>query len=145
MLGDAFGFVDPMLSPGVFMALESAALADKHILSGDSADGDELYLREIQLWHQAWSELIEYFYDGRILMMGEMRNHIRSQGGLSLSRVAEPIISRVLAQMVGGIATRSRFNQSALMHSCQHLIQDENLQQSLAIASMATEADRVAA
>ncbi len=28
MLGDAFGFVDPMLSPGLFMALESASLLD---------------------------------------------------------------------------------------------------------------------
>ena len=29
LLGDAFGFVDPMLSPGVFMALESASELDR--------------------------------------------------------------------------------------------------------------------
>lgn len=39
LLGDAFGFVDPMLSPGLFMALESAVLLDRLIFEKNEGGG----------------------------------------------------------------------------------------------------------
>lgn len=132
LLGDALGFVDPMLSPGVFMALESAVTLDKLLFSKqlnsqtqiDKASAE--YFAQIQHWHEAWSRLIKYFYDGRILSMGEMRDHIRDNAGIfSISRYAEPIVSRVLSQLVSGVATRSEFNQASLFHTCRYLIQDK--------------------
>jgi flavin-dependent dehydrogenase len=128
LLGDALGFVDPMLSPGVFMALESASLADQHVFNqqphsyADFKQKSSRYFDEIKQWHCAWNELIQYFYDGRILCLGEQRSNIRNARNFSLSRIAEPIVSRTLAKMVGGIATRSKFNQAALRHTCRHLI-----------------------
>jgi len=78
------------------------------------------------MWHDAWSRLINYFYDGRILSMGEIRNHIRHEASaFSASKIAEPWVSRVLSQLVSGVATRSQFKHAVLHHTCRHLIQDK--------------------
>lgn len=130
LLGDALGFVDPMLSPGVFMALESAQLVDRYLFAKplqsplNYQQAANNYFSEVKAWHAAWGELIEYFYNGRILLLGEQRSAIRASGGFSFSKAAESIVSRSLAQMVGGIATRSRLKQAALRHTCKHLLTD---------------------
>jgi flavin-dependent dehydrogenase len=74
LVGDAFGFVDPMLSPGVCMAMESAhELAKAVRANGASKSG--LAPRLAEYWHwfaatlSAWQNLIDYFYDGRIFAM----------------------------------------------------------------------------
>jgi len=132
LLGDALGFVDPMLSPGVFMALESAVVLDKLMFSRPVTTQTQAnragaeYFAQMQHWHESWSRLIKYFYDGRILSMGEVRDHIRANAGVfSLSRYAEPIVSRMLSQLVSGVATRSELNQATLYHTCRHLIRDK--------------------
>lgn len=128
LLGDALGFVDPMLSPGVFMALESAAMMDALVFAptnNNFANGAQTYYDHMLDWHDAWGKLIAYFYDGRMLSMGEMRNHIQQQSGpFSLSRYAEPIVSRALSQLVSGVKTRGTLQQAILHHACRHLIKD---------------------
>lgn len=132
LLGDALGFVDPMLSPGVFMALESASLVDHFVFHNPPktpaayVHQTEQYLRAVHKWHAAWNELIQYFYEGHILTMGEQRKQIQSSRGFSLSKIAEPLVSRVLAQMVAGRTTRSRFHRQALHHTFRHLIKSED-------------------
>lgn len=132
LLGDALGFVDPMLSPGVFMALESACLVDHYLFRNQPSTTENYvqqsaqYFNAAQEWHNAWSELIEYFYNGQILTLGEQRNQIQSSGGFSLSKFAEPLVSRILAQMVAGNSTRSRFHRQALYHTFHHLIKSKD-------------------
>ena len=81
MIGDAFGFVDPMLSPGVFLALRSSEqLADAMtpwlrrraiptpaeldaVLTTYAADQSEML--------SAWLELVAYLYDGRLAALIE--------------------------------------------------------------------------
>jgi flavin-dependent dehydrogenase len=128
LLGDALGFVDPMLSPGVFMALESASLLDELVFSNRQADPNKQfieYFSKVKHWHDSWSQLIKYFYDGRILKMGVMRDHIRSQGSMfSISKVAEPIVSRALARLVSGVSTESKVDHAVLQQTCKHLINE---------------------
>ncbi|MBX2847508.1 MAG: NAD(P)/FAD-dependent oxidoreductase [Acidiferrobacterales bacterium] len=132
LLGDALGFVDPMLSPGVFMALESASLLDKHVFS--QHEHNELqreqaldqYYRDIQEWHKAWSHLIEYFYDGRLLSLGERRpNFTDDSPRYSFPRFADSLVGKMLAQLVSGAGTRSGFYQGALYRTCQLLCRDK--------------------
>lgn len=76
MVGDAFGFIDPMLSPGVFLALRSAELlanalapwlgrraipspAELEPALASYAEGQNAML-------SAWLELVAYLYDGRL-------------------------------------------------------------------------------
>ena len=133
LLGDSFGFVDPMLSPGVFMGMESAVLLDK-VISKKRATVDfnqsiardlQAYSNDIMQWHNAWDSLISYFYDGRLLSMANVRKNIQQNSGrFSLPRLMEPKISRALSSLVSGIKTRSSFNQSVLMHSCKFMLKD---------------------
>ncbi len=149
LLGDALGFVDPMLSPGVFMALESAVLLDRAIARASDSQPSiassnqpsmqqscAQYYSQMRDWHDAWSRLINYFYDGRILSMGKMRDHIRQQSTFwSISRYAEPLVSRVLSQLVSGVGTRSDFNHAVLHHTTQALIKDKTCLQKYQISS----------
>ena len=136
LVGDALGFVDPMLSPGVFLALQSAQLLDAHLdkqlLGGqnsakENAQNLDKYYQEMRSWHMAWSSLIEYFYDGRLLRLGEMRTEILSgDRRLSLARIPEWFISRVLAQLISGGGTRSGFYQKALSFVCKRLLENDD-------------------
>jgi flavin-dependent dehydrogenase len=140
LLGDALGFVDPMLSPGVFLTLESASLLDELIFKPKTLSAAkrtqqlDLYYQEMLDWHNAWRSLIEYFYDGRILSLGEMHTEIHaSNRKLSFGKLAEPIISNVISRLISGAGTRSKFNKVALSQTCKHLTTDETLLAAYAI------------
>lgn len=108
LVGDALGFVDPMLSPGVFMALKSATLLDELIFSEQQIDQElqfKEYYSRFQDIHAYWSRLIEYFYNGRILKMSEMRELIRShKKDMNINNISEPMISKSLSRLVSGVA-----------------------------------------
>ncbi len=82
MTGDAFGFVDPMLSPGMYLALQSAELLTEHL------DDLPAYSREMRKQIKAWMKLIQYFYDGRIFAM--------YHAGMAFERVFPGRITRAL-------------------------------------------------
>ncbi len=125
MLGDAFGFVDPMLSPGLFMALESACLLDSFVFSKNSPNTRDLdrYCSELKDWHQSWQELIDYFYDGRILRMHKAGSQMaEGKNPLNPAKIMERHMSRVIASMAAGVGTRSTYNRKLLEQSSKHLI-----------------------
>ncbi|MEP2775141.1 MAG: NAD(P)/FAD-dependent oxidoreductase [Luteolibacter sp.] len=125
MLGDAFGFVDPMLSPGLFMALESASLLDAFVFSKRKVKAADIsrYCAELRDWHAAWQELIDYFYDGRILQMYEAGSALaEGKGKLNPAKLMERHMSRVIASMAAGVGTRSAYHRGLLKHSSKHLI-----------------------
>ena len=127
MLGDAFGFVDPMLSPGLFMALESASLLDSFVFSKKNPGQSHIdkYCSELKFWHSSWQELIEYFYDGRILRMHEAGSGLAAnKSKLNPAKLMERHMSRVIASMASGVGTRSNYNRGLLKHSSRHLIWD---------------------
>ncbi|MGH8507249.1 MAG: hypothetical protein ACREVH_00810 [Gammaproteobacteria bacterium] len=76
MVGDALGFVDPMLSPGVSLALLSAELLAEALTpligrrSPDELGAAMARYTAVQMTNiQAWSKLVAYFYDGRMAAM----------------------------------------------------------------------------
>jgi flavin-dependent dehydrogenase len=108
MTGDAFGFVDPMLSPGMHLALHSAELLSENL------DNLAAYSREMRKLIRAWMGLIEYFYDGRIFSM--------YQSGMMFERTFPGRITDALhvffngkvACMAAGATTASRFGHGML-------------------------------
>ena len=139
LVGDALGFVDPMLSPGVFMALSSAFSLDDTVFRHPGKNMQtslNAFYAQAQDWHKGWSSLSEYFYDGRLLSLGRVRNHIQREAHpLSPARLAELYVSRVLAQLIGGISTRSAWHQSVLHHSSRFLLRDDDQVASRAIGT----------
>jgi flavin-dependent dehydrogenase len=111
MTGDAFGFVDPMLSPGVYLALHSAELLSEHL---DDMEGYSAHLRKLL---QAWMKLIQYFYDGRIFAMYHTGMAFERQFPGRLSAAMHRFFDRTIAAMASGFTTTSRFGHGLLQLS----------------------------
>src|SRR3989441_4526074 len=123
-IGDAFGFVDPMLSPGVFLALRSAeVVADAvapFLRRRSTPSPDELYaaLRPYAAMQQrmlaAWLDLVAHFYDGRMLaLMRSGRNWI-DEGPSAFKSAAQNHIERHIALQASGVGTTSRYSRALL-------------------------------
>ncbi|HEY2713275.1 MAG TPA: NAD(P)/FAD-dependent oxidoreductase [Chthoniobacterales bacterium] len=107
MVGDAFGFVDPMLSPGVCMAMESAQELAKAVrANGASKSG--LAPRLTDYWHwlaatlSAWQNLIDYFYDGRIFAMQKTGMDMGGRFPGKLNEIIQRHIEKNLSGMASG-------------------------------------------
>ncbi len=130
-VGDAFGFVDPMLSPGVSVALRSAEiLADTLAPVLDAAGREPAdrapeadlhgYTSKMTVLLDAWMELIEYLYDGRMLalvqsgldMMGERRDR--------LALLVQNTVEKNVALLATGTAITSRYRRGFLRFLSRH-------------------------
>lgn len=124
MIGDAFGFVDPMLSPGVFLALRSAELVADALAPllrrRATASPAELtaalrsYARAQSAMLTAWSELIAYFYDGRMVALLRAGRDWMGGGPGALKTALQNHIERQIALQAAGSATTSRYSRGLL-------------------------------
>ncbi len=108
MTGDAFGFVDPMLSPGMFLALRSAELAAEHL------DNLPAYSQEMHKLIRAWMALIEFFYDGRIFAMYQSGMIFERAFPGRVTQTLHNFFNRRVACMASGATTTSRFGHGML-------------------------------
>ncbi len=132
--GDAFGFVDPMLSPGLFMAMHSADLIDSHAFANGTALLDQpaklakafdKVFAELLDWHESWSELIEYFYDGRMYALHAAGVQLSKQhGSAALPRLMERHLTTQITRLLSGVSTRSRYGRRLLRFSLKYLVWD---------------------
>jgi flavin-dependent dehydrogenase len=124
MVGDAFGFVDPMLSPGVFLALRSAELvadALAPLVRGQAtASPAELaaalgsYAAEQRRMLSAWLDLIAYFYDGRMVALFRAGRDWMDRGPNAVKRAVQNHIDLHVALQATGAATTSRYSRGLL-------------------------------
>jgi flavin-dependent dehydrogenase len=108
MTGDALGFVDPMLSPGMWLALRSAELLVERL---DDLPG---YSREMRKLIKAWMGLIEYFYDGRIFAMYKTGMFFERKFPGKIAATMHGFFNRKIACMAAGATTTSRFGHGML-------------------------------
>lgn len=108
MAGDAFGFVDPMLSPGVFLALHSAELLSENL------DNLEAYSREMRKLIRAWMGLIRYFYDGRIFALYQSGMRFERAFPGKITDALHVFFNGKVACMASGATTASRFGHGML-------------------------------
>jgi flavin-dependent dehydrogenase len=108
MTGDALGFVDPMLSPGMWLALRSAELLVEHL------DNLPVYSREMRKLIKAWMGFIEYFYDGRIFAMYKTGMFFERKFPGKIAATMHNFFNRKIACMAAGATTTSRFGHGML-------------------------------
>ena len=130
MVGDAFGFVDPMLSPGVFTALRSAervadALAPflrQRTTPSPAELGTALqpYAAAQTAMLTAWQDLIAYFYDGRLLALLHAGRDWMAKGPNTLKTAMQNHIERHIALQATGAATTSRYSRGLLRLLSRH-------------------------
>lgn len=119
MAGDAYGFVDPMLSPGLAMAMVSAErLADLIPATWpDTPHALDAKLQEYVVWFReflaAWQELIDLFYNGTMFAL--YMTGLKWQ--MKFPRLMEPLnrhISKNLAGMASGAYTTRPYSRGLL-------------------------------
>jgi flavin-dependent dehydrogenase len=108
MAGDAFGFVDPMLSPGVYLALHSDELLTERL------DNLPAYSREMRRLIKAWMVLIEYFYNGRIFSIYHSGMAFERTFPGKITGALHRMCDREIARMASGLCTTSRFGHGML-------------------------------
>ena len=114
MIGDAFGFVDPMLSPGMHLALSSAELLAKKL---DDLPG---FSTSIQSQLGAWMELIEYYYDGTMFAMYHTGQDIIRRFDSPLTRIMNRHIETRIACMASGATTTSTYSRRLIKFMAKH-------------------------
>lgn len=128
MVGDAFGFVDPMLSPGLCMAMSSAErLADAiPAHDGRTAEVDralEQYWRWFRDMLDAWQNLVEHFYDGRIFAIHRAGTAFSKKHPGLVSRMLEQHTAKHFSGMASGALTANPYSRGLLRFLGKHLVQ----------------------
>lgn len=114
MAGDAFGFVDPMLSPGLMLALHSAEVLARNL------EEPEKYAGIMRNWLAAWMELIEYFYDGQLFATYLTGMEIERKYPGRIARLMHDHIERHVACMACGASTLSNYSRGLLKFMARH-------------------------
>jgi flavin-dependent dehydrogenase len=124
MLGDAFGFVDPMLSPGVYLALRSAELVAEGLapFAGAAAPPSpaELeaalapYVARQTAMLNAWLDLVATFYDGRMAALFRAGRDWMAVGTNAFKNAAQNHIERHIALQASGMGTLRRYSRGLL-------------------------------
>lgn len=130
MLGDAFGFVDPMLSPGVFLALRSSEqLADalapwlRRRAIPSPAELDSVltaYAADQSAMLTAWLELVAYLYDGRLATLIQAGRTWMPENPGVFKRAMGTHIARHVGLLASGAATTSRYSRGLLRFLGRH-------------------------
>jgi hypothetical protein len=76
LLGDAFGFIDPVFSSGLLIAFEGAQNLTAALLEGTD-EALELYEKTTQHSFVSWMRVISWFYDGRLLTLFKVGEYVR--------------------------------------------------------------------
>lgn len=113
LVGDAFGFVDPMLSPGLFMSLKSAEALDRTLQANTPAAWTS-YEQDFREWHAAWGNVVNYFYNGKIFQadMGRRGLIERHPCETSIARRTERHVTFHLSSMLCGGNTRHWYSRN---------------------------------
>jgi flavin-dependent dehydrogenase len=118
LLGDAFGFVDPVFSSGLLIALDSARSLANAILAG-SPLAFRRYERRVLNHVHAWQRVVGYFYDGRLftlLRVGQEAQQSR------IGRLIAPHFDTHLPRVFTGEATTNHYSLGLLSFMCEHAL-----------------------
>jgi flavin-dependent dehydrogenase len=124
LVGDSYGFLDPVFSSGLCLGLTGAQILADELLGNSSNSFQsvtESYQRRLDPHFAVWQELVDSFYDGSFFSMIRTAQKSRSvaqshqeQGkGTSSSRG----LSGVMARLLSGCATESDLSWFRMMRS----------------------------
>ena len=124
-IGDAFGFVDPMLSPGTSVALRSAedlagVLAPAIHACREGRPVPSLdaglagYAARMTDLLDAWMELVEYLYDGRMMALIKAGTEMVAERGDRIGNIMRDQAEMNVALLASGTAITSRTRRAAL-------------------------------
>ena len=112
LVGDAFGFIDPVFSSGMLVGLDGALeLSRALVAGGGGAEALARYERHV-LHHLAnWQRVASYFYDGRLFTLLKLGDRKRDEFPWSL---VDPHFRKHLPRVFTGESTTRRYSMGLL-------------------------------
>jgi hypothetical protein len=77
LVGDAFGFIDPVLSSGLLIGLDGAKTLARAILSGSPRRFAKYEARSIRLLDD-WARIVEAYYSGRLFTLFRVGQYVQN-------------------------------------------------------------------
>lgn len=120
MLGDSGGFVDPVFSSGMLIAMDSAyKLAD--VVLNDQPLTD--YEQAVQQHLQAWFEIVGYYYNGRLMTSIKVGRSLKEN---LFNRWLFPWIAAHVSRVFSGAAATRPFSRRVLRYLVQYGLKNLN-------------------
>jgi hypothetical protein len=110
LVGDSFGFVDPVFSSGLLIGLQSAESLAQAILDGRAAAFSR-YEREVQRALTIWQRLVDYYYDGRLFTLFQVGEYVEQS---LLGKLTSWHMKAHLPRIFTGEGTTSHYNVALL-------------------------------
>lgn len=111
LVGDAFGFIDPVFSSGMLVGLDGALELSKTLLAGGGREALARYEAHV-LHHLAnWHRVAGYFYDGRLFTLLKLGDRKRSEFPWQL---IDPHFRKHLPRVFTGESTTRRYSMGLL-------------------------------
>jgi flavin-dependent dehydrogenase len=111
LVGDAFGFVDPVFSSGMLVGLDGALELSKLLLAGGGREALARYEAHV-LHHLAnWHRVAGYFYDGRLFTLLKLGDRKRNEFPWQL---IDPHFRKHLPRVFTGESTTRRYSMGLL-------------------------------
>jgi flavin-dependent dehydrogenase len=120
LAGDSFGFIDPVFSSGLYLAMDGARTLASAIRSGTRAafrHYERHHLRHLAAWHRAAG----YFYDGRFFALLRLRDE---RAGHWIGRAIHAHVSRHAPQIFTGEGTTHRYSRWLLDLVAEHTLRE---------------------
>jgi flavin-dependent dehydrogenase len=123
LAGDAFGFIDPVFSSGLFLAMEGG-----RILAEALRDGSPKAMQRYQRRHlrhiEAWRRAIGYFYDGRFFALFRIRDEAKQQ---KLGKLIDRHVGPRVASIFTGEATTGWYSRWLTEFMMTHALGEQDL------------------
>jgi flavin-dependent dehydrogenase len=111
LLGDAFGFVDPVFSSGMLVGLDGAAELAKLLVAGGGHAALARYEAHVVHHLANWHRVANYFYDGRLFTLLKLGEKKASEFPWQL---VDPHFRKHLPRVFTGESTTQRYSMGLL-------------------------------
>jgi flavin-dependent dehydrogenase len=110
LVGDCLGFIDPVFSSGLFLAMNGAQQLARALLAGGNG-ALRRYDRRQRFHIEAWRQAVGHFYDGRFFAMLRLRNQSHDNW---IGRIINPHASKHLPRIFTGESTARFYDRHLL-------------------------------
>lgn len=122
LVGDAAGFVDPVFSSGLFLSMDGARRLAAALLE-ESANSLENYQSEMLSAYETWMEIIERFYDGRLMTLLRTGQEVQ---GTWLGSLLNPHMEKHMGRIFTGRAAESTYGVWLFKFMCDYGLKDND-------------------
>ncbi len=120
MLGDSGGFVDPVFSSGMLIAMDSAYQLADTLLKGKPISN---YEKAIKAHLEAWFEIVSYYYNGRLMTSFKVGEKFKNG---PVGKLTVPWITKHMSRIFSGAAATRKLSLNLLRVLVKHGLRDED-------------------